>query len=404
MESTSNIDAETINKLQSLVVHNPELERLESLLDRFNIFEALGAVRQEVRHSDFLAFLLNPRQNHGLGDLFVKRLLQEAIAQADFSQPVTPIDLDIWDLDDIEVRREWQSIDIFILDGLHQLTVIIENKIYSGEHDDQLKRYDQLVKQHYPGYRVLGLFLTPEGEEASDQGYIAISYSLICKLVEDIIHSRETVLGRDVLALMNHYVEMLRRYIVGESEIEKLCQQIYRKHQRALDLIYEYRPDQQAAIKDYLCELINSNSQMELDHSSKTYIYFIPKNWDYSALRKGQGWTRSGRMLLFQFTNLQDSLKLALVLGPGPDEIRQKLFEVICQHEPPFKRSFKAMGRMWSTVYNRNFLTKNNYQEKTTEELQEEITRRWNEFIDHELPKMENVLMREIELMGKKEV
>lgn len=404
MESDSSIDTETLSYLQALVIHNTELESLESLLDKFNVFEALGAVRQEVRHSDFLAFLMNPRQNHGLGDLFVKRLLQEAIAQVDRDhQPVTPIDLDLWDLDDIEVRREWQSIDILVLDELHQFAVIIENKLYSGEHDDQLRRYSQIVKQHYPGYQVVKLFLTPEGETASDPNYIAISYTLICQLVEDIVKDRETTLGRDVLVLMNHYTEILRRHLVGESEIEKLCQQIYRKHQRALDLIYEYRPDQQAEIKDFLCEIIRSNSQMELDHSSKTYIYFIPKKWDFPVLRKGQGWTRSGRMLLFQFINLQDSLKVTLSLGPGPDEIRQRVFDIICRHEPPFKRSFKALGKMWSTIYSRNFLTKNNYQEKSTEELREEIRRRWNEFLEHELPKMDEALLSEIERMGSQE-
>jgi hypothetical protein len=62
---------------EALVVDNPELERLEALLDEFNIFEAIGAVRVELRHSDFLAFLLNPTQNHGLGDAFVKRLLEK---------------------------------------------------------------------------------------------------------------------------------------------------------------------------------------------------------------------------------------------------------------------------------------------------------------------------------------
>ena len=64
-----------VKALEALVVDNPDLERLEALLDQFNIFEAIGAVRQEVRHSDFLAFLLNPQQNHGLGDTFLKRLL-----------------------------------------------------------------------------------------------------------------------------------------------------------------------------------------------------------------------------------------------------------------------------------------------------------------------------------------
>ena len=64
--------SQDLEALEALVVDNPDLERLEALLDEFNIFEAIGAVRVELRHSDFLAFLLNPTQNHGLGDAFVK--------------------------------------------------------------------------------------------------------------------------------------------------------------------------------------------------------------------------------------------------------------------------------------------------------------------------------------------
>ncbi len=400
METFPKIDSDTQNRLQNLVVNNLELEKLENLLNRFNIFEALGAVHQEIRHSEFLAYLLSPRQNHGLGDTFIKRFLQEAIAHTEFTQPVTPIDLDLWDLDDVEIRLEWFSIDILIIDGLHHLAVIIENKIDSGEHDDQLKRYRQTVNQHYPGFNLISLFLTPEGEEPSDPKYIKISYELVCRLVEDIAQSRETTLGRDVLAFLNHYAEMLRRHIVGESEIEKLCQQIYRKHKSALDLIYEYRPDQQAVIKDFLIELVSSNPQMELDHSSKSYIYFIPKQWDSPVFRKGQGWTRSGRMLLFLFLNEPNALKLHLIIGPGPDEIRQKFFNVICEHEPPFSRAFKALGKSTSSVYKYNILTKNNYQEKTTEELQDEIKRKWNDFLNHEMPKMHGVLANEIERLG----
>ena len=60
--------------LEALVVDNPDLERLEALLDQFNIFEVIGATWQELRHSDFLTFLLDPQQNRGLGDAFLKRL------------------------------------------------------------------------------------------------------------------------------------------------------------------------------------------------------------------------------------------------------------------------------------------------------------------------------------------
>lgn len=401
MDSPSEIAPGILSDLQKLVVQNPELEKLEGLLDRFNIFESLGAVRQEVRHSDFLSFLLNPRQNHGLGDLFVKRLLQQAIARADFPQPITPIDLDLWDLDDIEIRREWQSIDIFLVDEALQLMVIIENKIDTGEHDDQLTRYDLAARQHYPAFHLVRIYLTPDGAAASQPNYIAISYGLVCQLVEDILQSRESLLGRDVLVMLNHYVEMLRRYIVGESEIEKLCQQIYRKHQRALDLIFEYRPDQQAEIKDILIELIHDHPDLELDHASKTYTFFLPKKWDLPVLRQGQGWTRSGRMLMFQFENRQDSLKLSLVLGPGPEAIRETIFILVSQHEPPFKRSFKALGRLYSTVYVRNILTRSSYQEKSLEENRAEIQRRLDDFLAHELPKMDAILEGELERLAR---
>ncbi len=41
--------------LEGFLVGNRDLERLEALLDRFNILEALGVVRQELRHSRLLA-------------------------------------------------------------------------------------------------------------------------------------------------------------------------------------------------------------------------------------------------------------------------------------------------------------------------------------------------------------
>ena len=72
--------------LDAFVVDNAELERLESLLAQFNILEVLGVVRQELRHSDFLAFLLDPSANHGLGDAFLKQLLKHALVGAAFRE------------------------------------------------------------------------------------------------------------------------------------------------------------------------------------------------------------------------------------------------------------------------------------------------------------------------------
>ena len=49
---------------------------IESNLNAFNIFEAIGVTKREIHHSAFLSFLLNPAGQHGLNDLFLKEFLK----------------------------------------------------------------------------------------------------------------------------------------------------------------------------------------------------------------------------------------------------------------------------------------------------------------------------------------
>ena len=59
--------------LERFVVDNDELLVLEEQIGRFNIFDALRIVDREVKHSDFLAWLLDPNESHGQGGLFLRR-------------------------------------------------------------------------------------------------------------------------------------------------------------------------------------------------------------------------------------------------------------------------------------------------------------------------------------------
>src|SRR5207248_7470258 len=119
------------------------------------------------------------------------------------------------------------------------------------------------------------------------------------------------------------------RHIVADSEIAELCTRIYRKHQRALDLIYEHRPDRQSDIRGILEDLVRQTPILVPDHSSKSYIRFAPGEWDVPTLLSGQRWTQSGRMLLFEFQqNTQTRLPLKLLIGPGPTGVRQELLNL----------------------------------------------------------------------------
>jgi PD-(D/E)XK nuclease superfamily len=59
-----------------------DFQALDESFGRFNLFEAIGAVRGELRHSNFLAFLLSPNEAHGLGTELLQRVLREFVNAA----------------------------------------------------------------------------------------------------------------------------------------------------------------------------------------------------------------------------------------------------------------------------------------------------------------------------------
>ena len=53
-----NKSSENIKALESFVLNNPELEKIEELLNQFNIFETLRIVSAEVRHSNVFSMVI----------------------------------------------------------------------------------------------------------------------------------------------------------------------------------------------------------------------------------------------------------------------------------------------------------------------------------------------------------
>ncbi len=103
----------TVEALQAFE-DDEDLQRLKVSQSRFNILDARGATHKELWHSDFLAFLLDPRQNHGLGDAFTKRLLGRAIPELS----------EIESLEDVSVRREYRYVDILIQDEQQEISTM----------------------------------------------------------------------------------------------------------------------------------------------------------------------------------------------------------------------------------------------------------------------------------------
>lgn len=381
--------------LEEFVVDNHDLEKLESIADQFNIFEAIGMRDQEIRHSSFLRFLLDPNESHGLGDIFLKRLLQKVLTEArSTSLPISLIDLDVWDLEDTTVLREWNSIDVLALNTTNKLAVIIENKIYSSEHSDQLNRYWNVVERNYADWRVIGLFLTTDGSPPSDERYLPVSYVVIANLIDTVITNRASALGTDIRILLTHYTEMLRRHIVSGSEIDELCLRLYKRHQRALDLIFERRPDRQKIIQEEIEKMVRNTEGFEVDKSTKTYISFVPKHWDVPDLMRGTQWSSLGRIMMFYFENRPEGLRLILQIGPGDAQTRERLFQMASSNTALFSPG-KTLSQQYNRIYTKIVLSKKALTESDTVDVNNEIHKAWSGFINNDLPNIDRVMRDE---------
>ena len=167
-----------IEDLENFLLDNPELEKLEASLSQFNVFEILKMVNSEIRHSNVLAWLLNPSENHGLGDYFLKQFLRYFVVEnkSALEEQISLFDLELFTYSNVEVRREWKNIDILLLiDEIpHKIAVAIENKIKSTEHSNQLQRYRNIVKHEFHDYIKLFIFLTPEHIPPSDDAWYTV--------------------------------------------------------------------------------------------------------------------------------------------------------------------------------------------------------------------------------------
>lgn len=186
--------------------------------EKFNIFNVLGLSRNEVRlHSAFLAELLNPDGNHGLGDKFLKAFIKDVINdesfQFDSASAKPQVEFTIGSIN--EDYTKGGRIDILIQDK-KQKSIIIENKIDAVDQPKQLLRYYNYIKNN-PQYRIL--YLTKEGTEPKefslggnkDIEYQCISYK------EDIINWLEKCI--EFAALHPAIREIIQQYRLNLQQI-----------------------------------------------------------------------------------------------------------------------------------------------------------------------------------------
>ncbi len=340
------------------LVDDGEFHDLDERLARFNLFEAMGGVRAELRHSNFLAFLFSPSRAHGLGALVLEKTLRAILASTPASQrPIRTLELVVADLDDAVVHRERDNIDLLIELRALNLVVMIENKVGAGAGDGQLERYRTLVERRYPNHKRLLVFLTPNGDPPECDGYVSFSYQALASVLADLAALKST--PAELGLILTHYVEMLRRHVVPDEDLKALALRLYDKHREAFDFVFETRPQPQGLL-DRLKTCVLGVQGLAEDRHASNLIRFYPERWDKLDVFKcdPSEWSKTGRGLLFEgkINPNNSRLHVVLMLGPCVPAVRQKFYE-LAQKRPAFRGLTKPLGLQTSRFFNRELLT-----------------------------------------------
>ena len=226
-----------IKDLYDSLIDDKRFDELELGLNKPNLFEILRIPRREIRHSNFLSWLLDPKGSHGLGDIFLRRFVRK-IFSSDKVHELDQIEVSHLDFSNAEVWREWQYIDVLI--AFDDVVVCVENKVSSGEHSNQLSRYKTIVEQGYPNRRQAFVYLTPEGDESEEETdtYVELSWKEIVVILERIIAVNVNSMSGPVRTYIADYIVILKRYVIGEDELTDLAKEIYTSHTELLDLLF----------------------------------------------------------------------------------------------------------------------------------------------------------------------
>lgn len=319
------------------------LSPLSKWIGGLNFFEVARISRAEIRHSNMLAWLMDPMESHGLGDKFLQGIFQELYE----SQPdsVAAMRLMLLDYYSFSIKREWENIDILAVSEKEKCVVAIENKIDSKENRGtqtqlgQLPRYQQIIEKVYEDYRKFYIFLTPDGEDAScPEIWQAMNYETVLDIA---VRARaQSSLTAEAGMLIDHYIDLLRRKIVKDQELIRICNEIYTKHKKALDLIFENRSDR---ISDVCMKWAASEGRI-MAKGNNTVVSFTTAQTDaIFPQQESNGAWNDHAAYYYQIRKQENRVKLSFVLDlTNTDSDGLKRFLAAAKDKPRGKKWWTA--------------------------------------------------------------
>ena len=208
-------------------------------INQNSILDIYGIARSETHHSKFLAWLFNPNESHNTGELALRNLLNIAVRRGneqknqskDFQwfkntvltsathSSTSASNVQVLTESYVEAQGKKEAkgrIDILVSNlalGGELINIIIENKIYSNEHDEQTTTYFEGINKKFPDQKNIFLYLTPKsnwemsiqnGPSCTCKDFIEINYQdilteVLTSILEEPISSATKIAIEDYI-------------------------------------------------------------------------------------------------------------------------------------------------------------------------------------------------------------
>ncbi len=347
-----------------------DLQRYQILAENPNFFEVLRAETYEIRHSNFLSWLLDPKGNHALGDQILKSFLTD-LSLDEKSNEFSVFSVQDLDFSHVSVYREWNNLDILLV--FDDLVIALENKINHVETKGQLEKYKKLIEKSFKVNHKVFVFMNPYGIDATNENYISYSYETFMDYIDQILALNVSLLPRTRIYLED-YMNNMKNNVLGSGRKNELANKIYRNHKELFEFVYANRSNYIFEIKELIKAKIEARGWI-IGSTTKPYLRFLTPKLD-EIIPKGlvKGWT-DGEAFLFEiyFYANQSTIYAYCTLGPCGDLVRSEFLDFL----KPLQTSSKP-AKPWSIYRNKTFQMQK-YNDLLSEEDKEDLVNDiWN--------------------------
>jgi len=232
----------------------------------FNYIDLLKGYYDENTHSKIIAEFLNPEGSHYQGSIFLDKFLDIIGKQNSNKNWKVQTEFFVENC----IGNGQGRIDIFLYNDSNEF-IIVENKIFAGDQQSQIKKYVECIKKGDSSKKILVIYLTLDGKKPSEwslDGYTIEN--------ENLLENGNFVADIKLLSYKTDILEWLSRCISDIENISNLKEAL-KQYKKAVESVTDME-ENIMNLKDFLSKDENKEILIDLIENFDEFYMFLKRS------------------------------------------------------------------------------------------------------------------------------